>query len=124
MRGDGNHRKSDVLHDLDPYGDPMARSSPYLDRLAQIPALQHCSRRELVLVSQLVDEIELPVGTTLPATDREVAISLAPTRVLVVERRALPALLELVPALLDPPPRLGTRQPRLRLIPACSPSSA
>jgi hypothetical protein len=107
-----------------PYGEHMAPRSAYLDRLAEIPVFRRCSRRELVLVSQLVDEIVLPVGTTLPSNSRDLAIALAPTRVLVVERRALPALLELVPGLMDAPPRAGTRQPRLRLVPACFLSSA
>lgn len=101
----------------------MAHKHVYLDRLAEIPALQRCSRRELVLVAQLVDEIVLPVGTTLPASRRDVTIALGPTRVLVVQRRALPALLELVPDLMDAPLG-GTRELRLRLVPSCSLSSA
>jgi hypothetical protein len=102
----------------------MAHSSAYLDRLRVVPAFEQCSQRTLVEIGRLVDEIDAPPGTTLPISDREVAIALEPTRVLVVERRALPALLELVPRLFDPPARSGTRTSDLRLLPTCSLSSA
>jgi hypothetical protein len=97
----------------------MARTSTYLDRLAEVPAFRHCSRRELVQLSQLVDEVELPAGARLAERGQELVITLAPTRVLVAGRRSIPALLELAPSLGG-----GTAELWVRLTPACSPCSA
>ena len=102
----------------------MASRSPYLERLAEIPALRHCSHRTLARVAQLVDEVVVTPGTPLDVPARQVTITLEPTRMLVVDRRALPALRELVPELLDAAPVVRARDQRLRLIPACFPSSA
>ena len=104
--------------------EPWHTTSAYLDRLAEVPAFRHCTRRQLVVASQLVDEIVVAPGTALPASTREIAIAVEPTRVLVVERRALPALLEVVPDLFAPPATQGTPVPPLRLVPTCSVSSA
>jgi hypothetical protein len=102
----------------------MASRSPYLDRLAALPALHRCTHTQLVRVAQLVDEVVVAPGTTLPTDHGTVTIALEPTRVLVVDRRAMPALRELVPDLLDPAPVTRRRDRRLRWVPACSPSSA
>jgi hypothetical protein len=102
----------------------MASSSTYLDRLASLPALQRCSRRQLVQVAQLVDEVTVDVGDRLPASAGQVTIALEPTRVLVVDRRALPALRELVPDLFAPGPVGRPRYERLPWVPSWSPSSA
>ncbi len=102
----------------------MASRSTYLDRLATLPALRHCTRRQLVRVSQLVDEVVVDAGAPLPSGAGQVTIALEPTRVLVVERRALPALRELVPDLLAPAPVIRPRSERLPWVPSWSPSSA
>ena len=102
----------------------MASRSAYLDRLAGLPALRHCTRRQLVRVAQLVDEVVVSSGTPLDVAPGQLTIALEPTRVLVVDRRALPALLDLVPALLDPAPVIRPRTQGLAWLPSWSPSSA
>jgi len=102
----------------------MGTRSAYLDRLATLPALQHCSRRDLLAVARLVDEVTVPAGAPLPSDAGQVTIALEPTRLLIVDRRALPALRELVPDLLAPAPVVRPRDQRLALVPSWSPSSA
>lgn len=69
--------------------------SPYLDRIRQIPMFRHCSRRELIEIARLVDRVEVPAGTALASNTREVLLTTAPTEVLVIDRRALNAVLAL-----------------------------
>jgi hypothetical protein len=101
----------------------MAPRSAFLDRLAALPALRHCSTRRLVQVARLVDEIAVGPGTALSTAPGQVVLALDPTRVLVVDRRAVPALRELAPDLLGPVPVHRPRHERLPLVPSWSPSS-
>jgi len=98
--------------------------STYLDRLATLPALRHCTRSRLVRVAQLVEEVTVPAGAPLPSGAGEVTIALEPTRMLVVDRRALPALHELVPDLFAPTRVIRPRSERLPWVPSWSPSNA
>ncbi|HEX5095386.1 MAG TPA: hypothetical protein VFX21_05205 [Acidimicrobiia bacterium] len=70
--------------------------SQYLDRIREIPMFGHCSTRELTEIARLIDRIELPAGTALASNTRELLLTTAPTEVLVIDRRALAAVLELV----------------------------
>ena len=83
----------------------------YLDRLRSVAALRRCSRRQLEQVARLVDDVELPAGTQLRGPGGELVVTLAATRALVVDRRALPAVL-------DDAPGLGTAAPEIPLHPA------
>jgi hypothetical protein len=88
----------------------MARNG-YADRLRQIPALSHCTHGQLAQIAQVVDDVQLPAGTQLTAQSGELVVTLAPTRVLVVDRRARTSVL-------DAAPELGTRTSEVRLHPA------
>jgi hypothetical protein len=70
--------------------------SPYLDRIREIPMFRRCSTRELTEIARLVDRVEIPAGTALASNSREVLLTTEPTEVLVIDRRALEALLEIV----------------------------
>jgi hypothetical protein len=76
----------------------MTRSvrSAYLDRIREIPMFRECSKRELTEIARLVDRVELPAGTALASNNREILLTTAPTEVLVIDRRVLAAVLELV----------------------------
>ena len=76
----------------------MPRPS-YLALLRAVPAFRDCPTRSLLRLSTLVDMVELPAGTLVGATDRELVVTVGPTSVLVVERRALDAVLDLAPDL-------------------------
>jgi hypothetical protein len=71
----------------------------YLDRLRSVPALERCTRSQLEQVARLVDDVQLPPGTQLISESGELIVVLAPTRALVVDRRARPGVLEEVPGL-------------------------
>ena len=86
---------------------PMKRNG-YLDRLRSVPALKRCTRAQLEQVARLVDDVELPAGTQLRGVSGELVVTLVPTRALVVDRRALPAVLDAAPA-------IGTRATELPL---------
>jgi hypothetical protein len=99
----------------------MARNG-YLDRLRAVPAFRHCTHRQLEQVARLVDVVELPAGT-VELDRRELVVTLDPVRALVVDRRALPVLLDLAPDLASEPReevarRAGSTTPALRLHPA------
>lgn len=83
----------------------------YLKRLREVPAFRHCTRRQLAHVARLVDDVEVPAGTQLTGHAGELILTLTPARVLVIDRRALPAVL-------DDAPGLGTGSPEVRLFPA------
>jgi hypothetical protein len=100
----------------------MARNG-YLDRLRALPALRHCTRRQLEQVARLVDVVELPAGV-VELDRRELVVTLDPVRALVVGRQAIPVLLEIAPDLTTEPQReevarrAGSARPALRLHPA------
>jgi hypothetical protein len=73
----------------------------YLDRLHTIPAFRSCTRRQLLDVARLVDVVELPAGT-VELDRRQLVVTLDPVRALVVDRRAVPAVLDLAPTLGTP----------------------
>jgi len=77
--------------------DGMKRSG-YLHRLQDIPAFRRCTRRQLEQVARLVDVVELPAGT-VELDRRQLVVTLDPVRALVVDRRAVPAVLDLAPTL-------------------------
>jgi hypothetical protein len=83
----------------------------YLRRLREVPAFRHCTRQQLQRVARLVDDVEVPAGTQLAGDAGELILTLAPTRMLVVDRRALPTVL-------DEAPGLGTRASEVPLHPA------
>jgi hypothetical protein len=87
----------------------MARNG-YLHRLHDIPAFRDCTRRQLQEVARLVDVVELPAGT-VELDGRQLVVTLDPVRALVVNRRAVPAVLDLAPS-------LGTRSSEVPLHPA------
>jgi hypothetical protein len=87
----------------------MARNG-YLQSLRAVPAFRHCSRSQLKQVARLVDVVELPAGT-VELDGRELVVTLDPVRALVVNRRALPAVVDLAPA-------LGLRPTEVPLLPA------
>jgi hypothetical protein len=70
----------------------------YLHRLHDIPAFRGCTRRQLQEVARLVDVVELPAGT-VELDRRQLVVTLDPVRALVVDRRAVPAVLDLAPTL-------------------------
>ena len=78
----------------------------YLERLGSIGALSQCTRRQLRQVASLVDDVELPAGTQLRGPGGELVVTLTPTRALVVDRRALPAVLDVAPTLGTPAPEV------------------
>jgi hypothetical protein len=88
----------------------MARKG-YLDRLRSVPAFRQCTRRQLEHVARLVDDVELPAGTQLRGSGGELVVTLTPSRALVIDRRALPAVLDETPA-------LGTADTEVPLHPA------
>jgi hypothetical protein len=90
--------------------DRMTRNA-YLDRLRSLPAFRQCTRRQLEHVARLVDDVELPAGTQLTGDAGELVLTLSPVRALVIDRRALPAVL-------DDAPALGTRASEIPLHPA------
>jgi hypothetical protein len=71
----------------------------YLHRLRSVPALRACNRRQLQEVARLVDDVDVPAGTQLRGPGGELVVTLAPTRALVIDRRALPAVLDEAPGL-------------------------
>jgi len=77
--------------------DGMTRNG-YLDRLHTVQAFRHCTRRQLHEVARLVDVVELPAGT-VELDRRQLVVTLDPVRALVVDRRAVPAVLDLAPTL-------------------------
>jgi hypothetical protein len=83
----------------------------YLDRLRTVPALRACNRRQLQEVARLIDDVDIPAGTQLRGPGGELVVALAPTRALVIDRRALPAVLEEAPG-------LGTGTAEVPLYPA------
>ena len=58
-----------------------------------------CPRSALAQIASLVDTLELPPGTMLGASSREMIVTLAPMHVVVIERRALHAVIDLAPDL-------------------------
>jgi len=78
----------------------MARNG-YLHRLHDIPAFRDCTRRQLQEVARLVDVVELPAGT-VELDRRQLVVTLDSVRALVVDRRAVLAVLELAPSLGTP----------------------
>ena len=76
----------------------MARNS-YVALLQTVPAFRDCPTVVLSRIASLVDTVELPPGTMVSASHREVLVTLAPTQVIVIERRALDAVIELAPDL-------------------------
>ena len=73
----------------------------YLHRLHDIPAFRSRTRRQLEQVARLVDVVELPAGT-VELDRRQLVLTLDPVRALVVDRRAVPAVLDLAPTLGTP----------------------
>jgi hypothetical protein len=59
------------------------------------------TRRQPEQVARLVDVVELPAGT-VELDRRQLVVTLDPVRALVVNRRALPVVLDLAPALGTP----------------------
>lgn len=74
----------------------------YLRRLRGVPAFRHCTMRQLQQVARLVDVVDLPAGTQLGGDGGELVMTLTPTQALVIDRRALPAVLDQAPALGTP----------------------
>jgi hypothetical protein len=68
----------------------------YHDALRSVPAFRNCTDSEVRDLARLVDTIEVPAGTVIGRGDREVVLTLAPTRVLVVGRRVWPKLAEVL----------------------------
>jgi hypothetical protein len=77
--------------------------SKYLDHLRTLPALRRCSRHELRLIASIVDEVDLPSGRPVGPNGREVLVTMSSTRVLVIDRRALPMVATLAPELFTSP---------------------
>jgi hypothetical protein len=71
----------------------------YRDDLRKVPAFRDCTPHQLTRIARLVDTIALPAGAAIGASDREIVLTLVPTTVLVVERRAWAMLIELAPAI-------------------------
>jgi hypothetical protein len=88
----------------------MARNG-YLQRLRELPAFRHCTHRQLERVARLIDDVELPAGTQVRGNAGELIVTLTPARALVIDRRALPAVL-------DDAPGLGTHTAEVPLHPA------
>lgn len=77
----------------------MANTS-YVALLRTVPAFRSCPRTVLEQIASLVDTVELPLGTIVSANHRELLVTLGPTQVVVIERRALDAVIERAPDLL------------------------
>lgn len=75
----------------------------YLSHLRTLPAFRGCTRRQLEIIARIVDEVELSQGECVSSNGREVLVTISPTRVLVIGRRALPTLATLAPDLLASP---------------------
>jgi len=73
----------------------------YTALLRSVPAFRNCRPRALAQIASLVDTTEVPAGTVVSSNHREVVVTLTPTRVLVIERRALDAVTELAPGLVE-----------------------
>jgi hypothetical protein len=78
--------------------DRMTRNG-YLERLREVPAFRHCTRRQLQQVARLVDDVRVRAGTQLTGDAGELVLTLSPVRALVIDRRALPAVLDEAPTL-------------------------
>jgi hypothetical protein len=76
-------------------------TSPHLRQLRAVPAFGDCSAATLACIAALVDTIEVPAGTLLDAHPRELRFTMEPTKVLVVDRRALSTVLQLAPPLME-----------------------
>ena len=71
----------------------------YASLLRTVPAFRACPRSALAQIASLVDTLELPPGTMLGASSREMMVTLAPIHVVVIERRALQTVIDLAPDL-------------------------
>jgi hypothetical protein len=79
----------------------VTRAGRYLEALRALPQFRHCSTRRLLAIAKLADTIELPAGTRVHTSDREVVLTTEAVRAVVVDRRALPELRELAPGFAD-----------------------
>jgi len=73
----------------------------YLDGLRCVPQFRHLPARELEEVGRLAETLDLPAGATIRATGtQDVAVTYSSV-VLIIDRRALPRVLELAPDLIN-----------------------
>jgi hypothetical protein len=77
----------------------VTRDRAYLDTLRAVPALRACTDTQLRRIARLVDAIEVPAGATVAATEREIVITLAPARLVAIDRRVLESCTALAPGL-------------------------
>jgi hypothetical protein len=72
----------------------VRRARSYLDALRAIPPFRECTQSELLDLARAVDAIDVPAGTVIGRGDREVVLTLEPTRLLVLGRRTWPTVAE------------------------------
>jgi len=76
--------------------------SEYLDGLRRVPQFRHLTDRDLREIGRLAESVDLPPGATIRATGtQDAALTYASARVLIIDRRALPRVLELAPDLIS-----------------------
>jgi hypothetical protein len=74
-------------------------TTAYVTLLRKVPAFRSCSKAALSRLAALVDIVELPAGIVLTGDRREVRITMEPTKMAIVDRRALTTVLHLAPEL-------------------------
>jgi hypothetical protein len=70
----------------------------HLDRLRDLPQFRHLTRDQLVEVGRLAETVELDAGAEVIMRVDDVVLAAAPTRLLIIDRRARDRFTELTRA--------------------------